>query len=339
MPVQRFSGARVSLAAAESSASRAGRHILWSQEDIDTDGYWESSAPERLVVPAGVTRVEVFMGLKGNTDLATDASLYGAILKNPSVLDGTSPPGSLVAANLSSSQGYNAQGFTVSTGPIDVVAGDFFIARINSTDTSWGLSNEGTFLAIVALDGPLIVNGSGGGGGGGGSLPEQILDQVTALVGRRDLSLQEFNNWKSGSATGGPNSDGRYPMTDGAGTIVLVPCPARIFYEATRVMPANITVSSPLTLDDTHYGKKLRITSQSGTPQTLNLPNDAPVGTTIIVRGMNAAVRFVPASGATLSNANSHNGTSGPGSAVSLSVESNTGSNAAWYLDGSTGSV
>jgi hypothetical protein len=55
-----------------------------------------------------------------------------------------------------------------------------------------------------------------------------LLDAVAALLGRRDLSLQEYQNWMAGSATGGPNSDGNYPLTDSTGFVRSVPCPAAI---------------------------------------------------------------------------------------------------------------
>jgi hypothetical protein len=55
-----------------------------------------------------------------------------------------------------------------------------------------------------------------------------LLDAVTALLGRRDLALQEYQNWMAGSATGGPNSDGNYPLTDSTGFVRLVACPAAV---------------------------------------------------------------------------------------------------------------
>ena len=55
-----------------------------------------------------------------------------------------------------------------------------------------------------------------------------LLDGVTALLGRRDLTQVEFENWKAGSANGGPNGDGNFPMTDSTGFVRLVPSPAKI---------------------------------------------------------------------------------------------------------------
>lgn len=60
------------------------------------------------------------------------------------------------------------------------------------------------------------------------SLDSEILDALTDLVGRRDLSQQEFNNWLGGSATGGPSGDGYYPLTDGSGFTRSVASPAKL---------------------------------------------------------------------------------------------------------------
>lgn len=60
------------------------------------------------------------------------------------------------------------------------------------------------------------------------SLDSEILDRLTDLVGRRDLSQQEFNNWLGGSPTGGPDGDGYYPLTDGSGFTRFLPSPAKL---------------------------------------------------------------------------------------------------------------
>jgi hypothetical protein len=54
-----------------------------------------------------------------------------------------------------------------------------------------------------------------------------LADSVQALVGRRDLTQQQFANWLGGAVNGGPNSDGNYPLTDSTGFTRMVPCPAR----------------------------------------------------------------------------------------------------------------
>jgi hypothetical protein len=56
---------------------------------------------------------------------------------------------------------------------------------------------------------------------------DQLLDKVTALLGRRDLSQAEFAAWFGGAADGGPAGDGLFPLTDSTGFTRMVPSPAR----------------------------------------------------------------------------------------------------------------
>lgn len=55
-----------------------------------------------------------------------------------------------------------------------------------------------------------------------------LIPRVDALVGRRELREAQTVAWWAGSATGGPNGDGRYPLTANDGTVRLVPSPAAI---------------------------------------------------------------------------------------------------------------
>ena len=55
----------------------------------------------------------------------------------------------------------------------------------------------------------------------------QLLDQVSALLGRRDLTQTEFSAWFGGAADGGPDGDGLFPLTDSAGYTRMVPSPAK----------------------------------------------------------------------------------------------------------------
>jgi len=56
----------------------------------------------------------------------------------------------------------------------------------------------------------------------------QIAQQQSELVSAWSLREDEMRDWLSGSATGGPYSDGRYPLTDFLGTVYYVKCPARL---------------------------------------------------------------------------------------------------------------
>lgn len=55
-----------------------------------------------------------------------------------------------------------------------------------------------------------------------------LADQITALVAAWRLRDTEYATWLAGTATGGPFSDGRYPLTDYLGTVIYVKCPAAL---------------------------------------------------------------------------------------------------------------
>ncbi|MEH3098882.1 hypothetical protein [Sphingomonas adhaesiva] len=64
---------------------------------------------------------------------------------------------------------------------------------------------------------------------------DELLTQVNALIpridtmlGKRELREAETVDWWAGTPTGGPQGDGRYPLTANDGTVRLVPSPSAI---------------------------------------------------------------------------------------------------------------
>ena len=55
-----------------------------------------------------------------------------------------------------------------------------------------------------------------------------LLEKVEEFLKDRQISLAEFADWATGTATGGPNNDGKYPLTDRYGTVTMAACPARL---------------------------------------------------------------------------------------------------------------
>jgi len=53
-------------------------------------------------------------------------------------------------------------------------------------------------------------------------------------------SVDQFNDWMAGSIDGGPNGDGRYPMTNRSGQVKLVPCPALLLNGITAATPYDL---------------------------------------------------------------------------------------------------
>ncbi len=62
--------------------------------------------------------------------------------------------------------------------------------------------------------------------------PAQLAADMTALMEGWRVYTTQLQNWLGGTVTGGPNSDGKYPLTDYKGNTFMVPCPA---LEASRV--------------------------------------------------------------------------------------------------------
>lgn len=55
-----------------------------------------------------------------------------------------------------------------------------------------------------------------------------LLEKIEDFLKDRQVSLAEFADWTTGTATGGPNKDGKYPLTDRYGTVTLAECPAKL---------------------------------------------------------------------------------------------------------------
>lgn len=62
--------------------------------------------------------------------------------------------------------------------------------------------------------------------------PGQLAADMAAILARFNVWVEQLRDWLAGTVTGGPNSDGRYPVTDVIGTTYLVQCPAK---QAARV--------------------------------------------------------------------------------------------------------
>jgi len=60
------------------------------------------------------------------------------------------------------------------------------------------------------------------------AIDQEILDQLSALVGRRDLAIQEMQNWWAGAANGGPDGNGLFPAHDSTGFLRMLPSPEKV---------------------------------------------------------------------------------------------------------------
>ncbi|WP_454280200.1 hypothetical protein [Sphingomonas sp. Marseille-Q8236] len=57
--------------------------------------------------------------------------------------------------------------------------------------------------------------------------PQNVADFIAVWQGWSN-SVDQFNAWMMGTATGGPNGDGRYPLTNRSNETALVMCPAKL---------------------------------------------------------------------------------------------------------------
>jgi hypothetical protein len=77
----------------------------------------------------------------------------------------------------------------------------------------------------------------------------ELANKMSDLLDKWQAREDELRAWMSGTISGGPNSDGFYPLTDAAGYTQLAACPAKL-KDITQIPIQRITPStSSLTLD------------------------------------------------------------------------------------------
>ena len=141
-----FNGARIGLA---SSIDLDGTYsaIPWSSEKYDLGDWWTSSAPTRLTVPAGVTRVRLHTSFSVH-NLSAPVTIDFRLKKGSAALD-------TVTTHIVSNHG-DIGAETIITPVISVAGGDYFELWKSSTDTFMRLQTS-SYFSVEA------VAGSGGG--------------------------------------------------------------------------------------------------------------------------------------------------------------------------------
>ena len=124
-----YGGARVTMNATSNlSTINTWTPIAWTTEQRDTDTFWISSAPTRLTIPAGVTKVRVSAGIQVDASDAVENNGLTFFKNGSSAFAGN------VNFNFGSS-GLTNPGATGSTDVIDVVAGDYFTFNYYASGT------------------------------------------------------------------------------------------------------------------------------------------------------------------------------------------------------------
>lgn len=101
--------------------------VAWDTEIADTDGFWSAGTPTRFTIPAGITKVELGAQVALETGVLA-GGIYVNIRKNGADMSPATP-----FTIRSGSSGYNDNTVVCRTWPEDVVAGDYFEVRANTT--------------------------------------------------------------------------------------------------------------------------------------------------------------------------------------------------------------
>lgn len=79
--------------------------------------------------------------------------------------------------------------------------------------------------------------------GGEGALPADTAYRLMQVMGAWNLDQLQRLEWWTGSATGGPNGDGLYPMTNAAGVTTSFPCLAKLLQVTAKGDPGGVAYS------------------------------------------------------------------------------------------------
>lgn len=108
--------------------------ISWNSEVYDTDNIHDNSVnPTRLTVPSGVTKVKIL----ANALLSTHTGgLHLSLRKNGAIFSG------MPAVQFDDGTGFSGNSIQIVSPVLNVVAGDYFEVRLNSTNNSLTISGS-----------------------------------------------------------------------------------------------------------------------------------------------------------------------------------------------------
>jgi hypothetical protein len=142
----KFRGARVKKNADQTAANyTVAAAITWDAEVFDTDGFHDTgSNTERLTIPAnlGINYVRITAGIEVSLDTADTYKLLTIRINDTSTVARTSTE---IGTG-------TAVGMMVDSGPVAVVAGDYFDIRFfTESDTSITVLSVSSFMALEVL--------------------------------------------------------------------------------------------------------------------------------------------------------------------------------------------
>lgn len=119
-------------------------YIDWDAAEYDTDSFWSAGSPSRLTIPAGVSKVRLYAGVRADTTAITH--LLCNIDKNgASFLGGGALEPEAMVSGLTTR-------IAIASAPVDVIPGDYFEVETRA-NTSANISNDpNTYFALEVLE-------------------------------------------------------------------------------------------------------------------------------------------------------------------------------------------
>ena len=147
-----FAGARANRSGTFALPNTANTAILWNAEAFDTNNFHDNiTNPERITIPAGVSRVRMTAGLHYASQGGSNNANIATIIRNGSTSDEIAYS---VASFNANEFGADQYGHTLDTGIIDVSENDFFEVRclFQSSSGNGTLNTEGSFFCIEVIE-------------------------------------------------------------------------------------------------------------------------------------------------------------------------------------------
>lgn len=134
-----FQGARAPLSANQTIVASTALYAVWGLPNFQTTAFWDAGDPTKLTIPQGITKVVVTFQMIAS--FATAATGGPIIEKNTGTFLGQENPNSVTTLS-----------GQCCTGPIDVIAGDFFRGRVFCNKGGTLLKNDRTWITLQVLE-------------------------------------------------------------------------------------------------------------------------------------------------------------------------------------------
>lgn len=168
----------------------------------------------------------------------------------------------------------------------------------------------------------------------------ELLAALSALTDRVRLREDQRMALEFGTATGGPNGDGHYPITGFDGVVRLKACDERLRVDAARFSVRSIGGAGPFTMVAADVGKVLRIGNGANTPNIgVRLPNLPEGSQLMFIQGGSGRLLFSAINGGTLIHRQNYTRTAGLYAMATAVCDLVTDGMSRWVLGGDLAST